>query len=369
MNRQHLLSRLSDDYQILYTRGPWNIWKRNDPECKAAPRRSSLELSFGVKVDLPSRWLLRWPKLRLWDDFVTKQSINRWKKALPGSTPLIAYIFQPYYSEYIQALKPDYVVYHAYDRFSLFPGWSKASAEQQRKLTEMADLVIATSENTASELRTYRSGKVHVLPNGVDANFFENLIENPGSDPEDLEMIPRPRIGYVGTLNSKVDFAIIAKLAKKRPAWNFIFVGRQKDIKDSSDFIFCTQLDNVHFLGEKPRETSPRYVLGMDVNIINYRTDDSHYAVAGNPLKLYEYLAVGRPIVSCRMQSLDDFSEVIDICSTPGEWEKAIEQAIIGKGRGSVARRRAVARENSWEQRVSSLKSLLTEMVTSSSQK
>jgi len=363
MNRQHLLSRLADQYEILYTNGPWSVWDREQDTFKVAPIFSDLEFVDGVKVDLPSRWLLRWPRFQAWDNWVIGRVVRRWKKVLSGNTPLIAYIFSPNYEEYLLALEPDYVVYHAYDRFSLFPDWTEESAQQQRKLTKLADLVIATSDNTADELRAYRNGIVHVLPNGVDISIFDRQIKNPGNEPEDLARIPQPRIGYVGTQNPKVDFSLIVELAKRHRNWNFVFVGRQLNIKNDSDFISCTLLSNVYFLGEKSRHQSPRYVLGMDVNIINYRVEESHWAVAGYPLKLHEYLAAGRPVVSCDLPALRIFGDVIDLCRTTGQWEVAIQRAIDGSGRGNVELRRATARENNWEQRVNALKGLLRTMV------
>ncbi len=364
MNRQQLLSRLTDEYEILYSTGPWYAWERYRQEFKLAPILSTQELNAGVMVDMPGRWLVRWPRVKQWDLFVIGHSVKRWKKALGGTSPLIAYIFSPEFAEYLPALNADYVVYHAYDRFSLKPGWSKKKAAQyQRELASNADLVIATSESTANELRSYRKGVVYTLSNGVDIKAFDALAEKRSEEPDDLAKIPRPRIGYVGTQSQKVDYALIAKLAQRNPKWNFIFVGRKEGLEGNVNYTFCNSLPNVYFLGPKSNAQSLQYIWGMDVNILNYRVDETNWWTSGCPLKLHEYMAAGHPIVSCDLEELRKFSELIEICENLEQWENALHRAIIGQETGNQEMRRIVARENSWDNKVIMLKGLIQKMV------
>ena len=130
----------------------------------------------------------------------------------------------------------------------------------------------------------------------------------------------------------------------------------------------CRQLPNIHFLGEKHYTELPAYMSHMDVNTMCYRSTGEGWWKDIYPLKMHEYLASGKPVVSAALQSVQPFSHVIDIAQTTEEWGAALKLALSG-GVGTVEERREVAEENSWDRRVNQLDGWLLEMVGKSQTK
>jgi glycosyltransferase involved in cell wall biosynthesis len=266
---------------------------------------------------------------------------------------------------YVNKMRADYVVYHAYDMYDHAPGWSKELEFNERALLGCANLVVASSTQTAEGLRRKMAREIRVLPNGADVSAFNNAMRINDGAPRDLHPIPRPRIGYIGTISQKVDVRLIANLARRRPTWHFVFVGRvlSLDALTEREQKQCAALPNVHFLGEKNVREIPLYVTNMDVNVMCYEESDHLWTKWGYPLKLHEYLAAGRPIVSADLPSIRAFEEVVRIASGVDDWEQSIEQALLHGGRGTLERRRQIAAENSWDVRVATLRAWISEMV------
>jgi glycosyltransferase involved in cell wall biosynthesis len=186
-----------------------------------------------------------------------------------------------------------------------------------------------------------------------------------------LANIPRPRIANIGALNRKIDFALISEIANIRPDWHWVLIGRVHQSELSADMEEwryglddCRALPNVHFLAERPRASIPAYLNHMDVNTICYRIHQNDWVVSGYPVKLNEYLAVGKPIVAAAQEAIVQyFSSVVDVARNKEEWLAAIERALAG-GVGTPEQRRAVALENSWETRVDLLERWLLDLGT-----
>jgi glycosyltransferase involved in cell wall biosynthesis len=202
--------------------------------------------------------------------------------------------------------------------------------------------------------------KVKILHNGVDIDLFDNSIEH--ACPADLTAIPRPRIANIGAINRKIDLTLVAEIAETRPEWHWVFIGKvikqqlYEDIEATAAFEKCESLPNVHFLGEKNRLAIPAYAQHSDINVICYRIKEGEWVSAGYPLKLNEYLAVGKPVIASPMQAIKShFSNYVSIASTKEEWIKAIELAQLQGGVGTPEQRKKIAGQNSWDNRVDSL--------------
>jgi glycosyltransferase involved in cell wall biosynthesis len=161
---------------------------------------------------------------------------------------------------------------------------------------------------------------------------------------------------------------LIARLARRRPQWQFVLIGEVRNLDGPSR---AAQADaqrepNVHFLPLKPREMVPHYVCSMDVNIMCYRLADDLWVEGIYPLKLHEYLAAGRPVVSADVPSIRPFGHVVAIARNWQQWERAIEVALTSGEPGSTADRRRVAEANSWNARVRQLEVELSTLASRS---
>ena len=368
VNRQHLLSRIGKRFPVLYSTGGWFTWDRHSEEWQRATFSGSIRYSDNVWIDESPRYLLRFPRVAMLDRWVVDRQVQRWLRwsEAQGSGPIVAHLFHPAFLSYLDAIRPYAVVYHAYDLFDHTPGWNGLLEQNEVRLLERADLVVASSDPIAARLHDKVSRLIRVLPNGVDLKMFDQARASGGAQPEDLAAIPHPRIGYVGSLHPQVDYGLIAALAQRQADWHFVFVGGRVEHKDAiaeRDFAACERLSNVHFLGPKDRRDVPYYVLNMDVNVMCYRLADDYWVKAGYPLKLHEYLAAGRPVVSADLATVRPFAAVVSIATGLDDWHRALVEALTGGGVGTSHQRRAIAEQNSWDHRSNALESWLTELV------
>lgn len=355
MNRQQLLSRLGSRAEILYStgvmstwdRGWWRIWR---------VLRGGFERCDGVTLDRTPSWLVRVPSMRRLDECIVRMSVARWRRWLDaqGRASLVAYLFHPKFEPLIDALAPDFVVYHAYDMLSRTPGWDQWTEAQEARVLTRADLVVASSDAIAAELQPRARVRVQVIGNGVDFGAFADA--GGGEEPADLACVPRPRIGYVGRINRKFDMDLLVALARAHPEWHFVLVGPLVEMapEHQSSLAVARSLANVHFLGNKPREALPRYTAGLDVGLLCYRTMGA-WTEGIYPLKLHEYLACGLPVVSADFPVARSFPTVVWIASSPEEWQDRIGAALAGQGPGDRGERIATARANSWAHRAETL--------------
>jgi len=367
MNRQQLLSRLGTQHNIIYTNGLWTVWDRHQAAWKEASVIGDFCAQDQVQVDHSPKFLLRWPRFLALDHLAIRMAVRRWARArIRGKgSPRVAYVFHPQFYPYAKRIQADFVVYHAYDMLNLTPGWNRELDEQQQALLAMADLVVASSDVIAEELAAISGKPVEMLPNGADFDVFCGAATESCSEPNDLANILHPRIGYVGNLNLKVDFPLIAALAKNHQNWNFVFVGGKGrlDVHTQKGFDECVGLKNVYFLGAKDYREIPGYAANMDVNLMCYRVEGDVWTRGIYPLKLHEYLATGKPVVSSDIPSVIPFESDVAIARTTDQWSKLIEAALQGNGAGNTEQRRRVAKENSWDTRARRLNICLTNMV------
>jgi glycosyltransferase involved in cell wall biosynthesis len=275
---------------------------------------------------------------------------------LQGSEgPLVGWSFHPRFWPLIECVAPDSIVYHAYDLFHKQRGWTPQFAGYEGHFIRHARLVVASSEPIAEYLRERGARSVLVVENGVDYDAFAAGASAP--QPADIQVVPHPRIGYVGALNRKVDSPLLVELASRRPEWHFVLIGAcgsfDRETSSAVERLRCMR--NVHFLGFKHHRDLPAYVSAMDVNLLAYRLGPQLWTEGIYPLKLHEYLASGRPVVGADLSTLRKFSDVVAIAHTAATWEEAVDAALIDRSPDASERRRAVARANTWEKRAALL--------------
>lgn len=365
MNRQQLLSRLAGrGRRIVYSPGQWHSWQRVDPRWRAASFRGEFREHQRVLVDYPPKWLLRVPRVPLLDEISVRWAAGRLRRAAWDNLgrPPITYIFHPTYQPYAAALRPHPLVYHAYDLFEEAPGWNGKAAAREDWLLMHADLAIASSEVAAERLAERSGRSVRFLPNGANTRAFGEA-RSCARVPVDLAAIQRPRIGYVGSVNRKLDLSLIAQLAVARPQWQFVLTGPvgSLDEETAAGLERCASLRNVHLLGERPHDQLPAYVAHLDVATMPYRTGPGLWTGAGYPLKLHEYLAADVPVVTTRLACLEPFSTVLAFADNFTEWEQGIRHALEEGGVGQGLRQQ-VATENDWDLRAEQLDAWLSEI-------
>ena len=238
--------------------------------------------------------------------------------------------FLPNTAEYVGRLGEELSVYYCVDEWSMFSHLDREGtvAAEQRLLAKV-DCVFAVTQGLADAKRAVNP-ETHLAPHGVDHATFARALDPATPLPADLAGLPRPIIGFYGTLRDWVDVELITGVARRRPNWSIVLLGQVLD-----DLPFGN-LPNVHLLGRKPHGELPAYCKGFDVGIIPYRLIDRIPFV--NPIKLREYLSAGLPVVSTDVPEVRKYTAWCAIAGDPDAFVTAIEKELAGD---SPERRRA----------------------------
>ncbi|MCR9257702.1 MAG: glycosyltransferase [Alphaproteobacteria bacterium] len=238
------------------------------------------------------------------------------------------------------------VVYYAGDDFSALAGVDhRPVAEKERKLAEKADLIIAASPLIAAR---FPPAKTVVIPHGADTELFSA----PRSAPDDLRTRPGQRVaGFYGSIDAWFDTDLVADVATRLPDWRFVMIGHIR-----RDLGRLSSLPNVAFLGPRPHGALPAYAQNWTASLLPFR--DTAQIRACNPLKLREYLAAGRPVISTRFPAVEAYSDVVRIADAPTEFAEAIENAAQDDPRNRRTRLDRV-RSETWEARAREVQSHL----------
>ncbi len=236
-------------------------------------------------------------------------------------------------------------VYYCIDDYAAHPGVDAARiGAADRALTSAADIVFVAPP-ALLELKRDQHAATVFAPHGVDVELFAKAMDPATVVPDRASALPGPVIGYFGSIAAWIDIELIAWLAASRPAWSFLLVG-QPFVDVSS----LRALPNVTLVGPQPYESLPAWARAFDVAIIPYRLNQQ--VRNANPLKLREYLATGRPIVSVSNPEIERFAAWVHIADGRAGFLAAIEQALLPESPGAVQARLAAVAPMTWDSRV-----------------
>jgi len=185
---------------------------------------------------------------------------------------------------------PAVTVYDCMDELSMFRGAPRELGLLEEDLLRRADLVF-TGGVSLFEAKRGRHPQVHAFPSGVDVAHFAQARDQEDGYNEQQNM-PRPRLGYAGVIDERLDLDLIAGIAKARPAWQIVMIGPTAKITPES----LPRAANIHWLGMKDYQDLPKYFAGWDVGIMPFALNDATRFIS--PTKTPEYLAAGLPVVS-----------------------------------------------------------------------
>ena len=236
--------------------------------------------------------------------------------------------YTPLYASHVGAFEESRLVYDVVDDYGELPYYRQTlgdrATELDAGLTRRADLVFVVNEYLLEQRRALNS-HTRFVGNAGDVRGFA-AARGVDSIPPDLATTPAPRIGFHGTLTGdNLDVPLLATLARRRDDWSFVLIGPDKD---PSVRRALGDLPNVHFLGPRDAEELPPYLAGFDVLLIPYRRT----AFTGRPLKVYEALAAGVPVVTTGLPELDGEPGVTTAESDAAALEDAVSAVLSTSG-------------------------------------
>jgi GT2 family glycosyltransferase/glycosyltransferase involved in cell wall biosynthesis len=250
----------------------------------------------------------------------------------------------PYWGKLAARLRAIYGWKLFYDCMDLHKGFSNSSAsthQDEQFLLQQSDCVFASS-NILYQHALKENDKCVLIPNGTDYQFFHQA-SNP-IKVNDIKNTPSPIIGYYGAIADWFDTKLIGELATDNPEWSFLLIGST----ELANLNPLNGLENVHLLGEKPYATIPGYLSNFDVCIIPFKR--SPLTQATNPVKLFEYLSAGKPIVSTRLEEISRYENFVRLAETKEEWQTAIQDSLVeNKTKELLNQRYEFAQANTWD--------------------
>ncbi|HEX3031557.1 MAG TPA: glycosyltransferase [Bacillota bacterium] len=360
--KQQVMSRLPVSNRILYVEPPitllsafkdksmwmkWTMWFKGRRRLKENIWLWSppVTLPFGNKY----RWINRFNQW--WQSIFLKPVLKEM-----GFTNPILWTYMPNTADMTNEIDHQVLIYDCVDEHSEYTGLinKQTMLDMEEDLCRACDLVFVTATGLYESKKDWNP-QTHYLPNAANVEHFMKAQSPETVIPEDIRGIKGPVIGFVGVIQDWVDQELMYEAAVAHPEWSLVLVG---PVGVGIDVSRLSGLPNVHFLGRKKVDDLPGYLKAFDVCLNPFRMNELTRNVS--PLKFYEYLASGKPIVTVDMPGIRDFADVVEVVSCREEFTAGIERALEGENEAKRTARLSRARENSWESRVRVMEEKIT---------
>jgi glycosyltransferase involved in cell wall biosynthesis len=287
--------------------------------------------------------------VRKFNYFLLNNWLNFWLYKL-GIKKDIFWTYNPLTLDLFKTDEYKILVYHCVDEIKAQPGMPVEILEKaEENLCKKSDVIFTTSRNLY-ETRKILNKNTHYFSNVADYNHFSKAMDENTKIPEDLLKISSPRIGFIGAISSyKLDFKLIEFLAKKMPNYSFIFIGKIGEGDPWTNVDHLKKYHNIYFLGPKDYKVLPNYLKGLEVTILPNNINE--YTKSMFPMKFFEYLAAGKPIVSVNLDSLKEFKNVCLLSDTYEEFAKNIEFALKNP-KFNIEKRIEIAKKFTYSERM-----------------
>jgi glycosyltransferase involved in cell wall biosynthesis len=309
------------------------------------------------------RWALRatMPLVMTINAAVLVRSVRRALRAL-AITDSILWLTDPYQLPLLGKFGEKLACYFNFDEFADIAENRRVSRLLRRlddELTRRADVVFTTSR-AQCQRRQGINPRTHFVPNAVDFELFHRAVTGALAVPGDIAPLPRPIIGFVGWLTHHIDLRLLRRISESFPACSLVLVGPD-ELTAGADLDALRRQPNVIFLGRKDQAAVPAYLSVFDVALMPYRL--SGHVLSAYPAKLHEYLAAGRSIVATALPELRPFEQVVWLAQSDDEFVEQLGQALAGSSADAIEARLAVARQNTWDQRVAEISSIVATLL------
>lgn len=358
-SRHHLTAGLVGEWRVVHVQEPTPLRRLlTSPGRVAAPGGLSSAdappAPRGLELYTPPG---RHPDVHRWPSFGRSLRFRRARHlqatlAEAGMPDPLFYVWNPMYQQAVEALDRPRFIYHAYDKYDQYEGAGAETTRREEWLVRRSRLCVAASTKLGEYLESMGAREVAVVHHGIDTELFRPDLP----EPEALAPIPRPRLGIVARLNEVLDTRTLRYLAEKRPDWSIVLVGGLyfSDDEKLQAFHDLAALENVYPVGLQPREEVPNWLAGFDAGLICY--DLETWGPYNQPIKMYEYLACGLPVISTGIEAAREMGpRLVKCCGAPEEWLRGVEEALRESSPEDVERRLSFARSSGWEHRVAEL--------------
>jgi len=267
-------------------------------------------------------------------ELIAKERIHRY----------VHWYYTPMALAFTSHLKPQTVVYDCMDELSAFAHAPATLRLREAELLRRASVVF-TGGQSLYEAKRGRHPNVHAFPSSVDVPHFARARQI-GVDLPDQAGIPRPRLGFFGVIDERMDIELLAGVAAARPEWSIVLVGPVVKIDPAQ----LPRAANIHYLGQKSYDQLPDYIAGWDVAMLPFARNDATRFIS--PTKTPEYMAAGKPVVSTSIRDvIRPYGQqgLVRIADTVGDFVVACEASLADEPIARMRDADAFLRQTSWD--------------------
>jgi glycosyltransferase involved in cell wall biosynthesis len=338
---QHLLSRLARDRRVFFV---------EEPELAAGPARLAVSSSCAGVTVLRAQTPVDATGFADEQLRVLKPLLRQWL-AERGVRQAVSWFYTPLALPLLDAVPSRAVVYDCMDELSAFDFAPPQLLQREADLLQRADLVL-TGGPSLYEAKKSRHGNVHCFPSSVDVAHFAPVGER-----VDESLIARPRLGFFGVIDERLDLGLIAALAQADPDWQIVMVGPVVKIDPGS----LPRASNIHWLGQQPYTALPALVQGWQVCLMPFALNAATRFIS--PTKTLEYMAAEKPVVSTAVRDVVMlYGDQIRVARDADKFI-AMCRAALAEGAAErtirVANMRAALTRTSWDRTAESMRSLV----------
>jgi len=333
---QQILSRLARTWRVLFVEEP--VYSSGDPRAElSVPAPNVTVLTPHTPLTAPGFHDDQIPLLtKLLRQTLTRERFGDYA----------VWLYTPMALPLLTKLSPRIVIYDCMDELTAFKGAPRQLVQRESALLRVANVVF-TGGPSLFEARRTRHFNVHHFPSSVDRDHFAR-----GGDVaiahREVKALSRPRLGYFGVIDERLDYPLIEAIAKARPEWEICLVGPTARI----DPALLPHAPNLHYFGQRKYAELPAFLAGWDVAILPFAHNDATRFIS--PTKTLEYMAAGRAIVSTSVEDVKRlYGEVVRFADTPESFMAACEAALIepeASRAKRLAKMRAIVASTSWDE-------------------
>ncbi|GFO60183.1 glycosyl transferase [Geomonas silvestris] len=343
---QHLLARMAKLRPIIFIEEPIHqensapFFELSRPEPGVLVCKPVTPSSQGGFHDEQIPWIAE-----LLGELLAKEQISHY----------LAWFYTPMALPLLRHLRPQLVVYDCMDELSGFLKAPRQLTQREAALLKSAHLVF-TGGRSLYEAKKGLHPAVHCFPSSVDAAHFAKALD-PALDHPLQRPLPRPRLGFYGVLDERLDLALLHALAKTHPGWQIVLVGPVVKIAPET----LPKAPNIHYFGKKEYTELPAFLSGWDVCILPFALNEATRYIS--PTKTLEYMAAEKPVVSTPITDVvRPYGEVVFIGRSIAEFITGCEQALrqdAEQKRRMVAGMRRILSSTSWDSTVEAMDTLI----------
>ncbi len=344
---QHLMTRFGAHHRVFFV---------EEPRFESGPDRLQVTaVEPGVNVAVPV--LADWRRGTDQVIAVQRALLRRLMRA-ERVTDYALWFLTPMALPLVRDLAPLAVVYDCMDELSGFAGAPPQMGMLEAELLGLADLV-TTGGRSLYEAKRDRHPNVHAFPSSIDLGHFARA-RGGCAEPPDQAAIPRPRLGFAGVVDERMDLALVREIAARRPEWQLVFLGPFAKI-DPATF---PRLPNVHLLGLKSYADLPDYLAGWDVGLLPFAHNDATRFIS--PTKTPEYLAAGLPVVATSIRDVvTPYGDggFVHIADGADAFEAAVAAALAQGRCARLGEVDALLGRGSWDQTAARMRALMLDSI------